>query len=99
MQKIARNAFGDKKGALVAISPHNGEILAYISQPNFNPNLFVNGIDHKNWDLLNNNKSRPLLDRVIKGLYPPGSTLKPFVAIAGLENNLRIPPFLSLIHI
>ena len=93
LQKIARNAFGDKKGALVAISPHNGEILAYISQPNFNPNLFVNGIDHKNWDLLNNNKSRPLLDRVIKGLYPPGSTLKPFVAIAGLENNLRVPPF------
>tara|TARA_B100000035_G_scaffold134321_1_gene114291 strand:+ start:44621 stop:46438 length:1818 start_codon:yes stop_codon:yes gene_type:complete len=93
LQKKAVDAFGNRKGALVALSPHNGEILAYVSQPLFNPNLFVNGIDHKNWNTLNNNKARPLLDRVTKGLYPPGSTIKPFIAIAGLENNLRIPPF------
>ena len=93
LQKKAVDAFGDRKGALVAISPHNGEILAYVSQPYFNPNLFVNGIDHKNWNILNTNKARPLLDRVTKGLYPPGSTIKPFIAIAGLENYLRVPPF------
>lgn len=93
LQKKAIDAFGDRKGALVALSPHNGEILAYVSQPFFNPNLFVNGIDHKNWNILNTNKARPLLDRVTKGLYPPGSTIKPFIAIAGLENNLRVPPF------
>ena len=93
LQKKAVDAFGGRKGALIALSPQNGEILAYVSQPFFNPNLFVNGIDHKNWNILNTNKARPLLDRVIKGLYPPGSTIKPFVAIAGLENNLRVPPF------
>jgi len=93
LQKKAVDAFGNRKGALVALSPHNGEILAYVSQPYFNPNLFVNGIDHKNWNILNANKARPLLDRVTKGLYPPGSTIKPFIAIAGLENNLRVPPF------
>ena len=93
LQKKAIDAFGNKKGALVAISPLNGEILAYVSKPQFNPNLFVNGIDYKNWNLLNKNKENPLLDRVTKGLYPPGSTIKPFIAIAGLENNLRIPPF------
>ena len=93
LQKKAIDAFGNKKGALVAISPLNGEILAYVSKPQFNPNLFVNGIDYKNWNLLNKNKENPLLDRVTKGLYPPGSTIKPFIAIAGLENNLRVPPF------
>lgn len=93
LQKKAVDAFGGRKGALVALSPQNGEILAYVSQPFFNPNLFVNGIDHKNWNILNTDKARPLLDRVTKGLYPPGSTIKPFIAIAGLENNLRVPPF------
>lgn len=93
LQKIAIEAFQDQSGALIAMDPNNGEILAYVSQPDFNPNLFINGIDHKNWNKLNNDKSKPLLDRVIHGVYPPGSTLKPFVAMAALENNLRKPPY------
>ena len=93
LQKIAVEAFQGEKGALIAMDPNNGEILAYVSQPDFNPNLFVNGIDHKNWGRLNNDKSKPMLDRVIRGIYPPGSTLKPFIALAALENNLRKPPY------
>ena len=93
LQKIAMDALQGKKGALVAISPENGEVLSYVSQPSFDPNLFVGGIDHKNWNLLNNNKKRPMLDRVIKGVYPPGSTIKPFIAIAGLSHDFRVPPY------
>ena len=93
LQKIAFNAFKNKKGALVAIDVNNGEILAYVSQPGFDPNLFIDGINEDAWSKLNNAKSKPLLDRVIRGLYPPGSTLKPFVALAALENDIRKPPF------
>ena len=93
LQKIAYNAFKNKKGALVAIDVNNGEILAYVSQPGFDPNLFIDGINEDAWSKLNNAKSKPLLDRVIRGLYPPGSTLKPFVALAALENDIRKPPF------
>ena len=93
LQKIAFNAFKNKKGALVAIDVNNGEILAYVSQPGFDPNLFIDGINEDTWSKLNNAKSKPLLDRVIRGLYPPGSTLKPFVALAALENDIRKPPF------
>jgi len=93
MQKIAENAFKNKKGALIALDPKNGEILAYVSMPTYNPTLFIDGISHKNWDKLNNSSHKPLLDRAINGLYPPGSTIKPFVAIAALENKLRTPPF------
>ena len=93
LQKIAFNAFKNKKGALVAIDVNNGEILAYVSQPGFDPNFFIDGINKDAWSKLNNAKSKPLLDRVIRGLYPPGSTLKPFVALAALENGIRKPPF------
>jgi len=93
IQKIAENAFGTQKGALVAINPNNGEILAYVSQPTFDPSLFTNGISQKNWLKLNDKIKRPLLDRVISGAYPPGSTLKPFIGLAALHNNIRVPPF------
>ena len=93
LQKVAEKAFGNKKGALIAIDPNNAEILAYVSQPTFNPSLFTNGISQKAWDNLNDNKSKAMLDRVVSGLYPPGSTLKPFVALAALDNNVRKPPY------
>ena len=93
MQEIAENAFENRKGALVALDPINGEILAYVSMPTYNPGLFIDGISHRNWDKLNHSLKKPLLDRAINGLYPPGSTLKPFVAVAALENKLRMPPF------
>ena len=93
IQKIAENAFGTHKGALVAINPNNGEILAYVSQPTFDPSLFTNGISQENWLKLNDKIKRPLLDRVISGAYPPGSTLKPFIGLAALHNNIRVPPF------
>ena len=78
---------------MVALDPKNGAVLAYVSQPSFDPNLFTNGIDEVNWKRLNNSIHKPLIDRVVSGLYPPGSTLKPFVALAALENNIRRPPF------
>ena len=93
IQEVAEKAFGNYKGAMIAMDPNNGEILAYVSQPSFNPNLFTNGIDEVNWGRLNNSIHKPLVNRVISGLYPPGSTLKPFVALAALENNIRRPPF------
>ena len=93
IQKVAEKAFGSYKGAMVAMNPKNGEVIAYVSQPTFNPNLFTNGIDEINWKRLNSSIHKPLLDRVVSGLYPPGSTIKPFVAFAALENNVRNPPF------
>ena len=93
IQKIAEKAFGKYKGAMVALDPDNGEVLAYVSQPSFNSNLFINGIDETNWRRLNNSIHKPLINRVVSGLYPPGSTLKPFVALAALENDIRRPPF------
>lgn len=93
LQRIAEEAFGDRRGALVAINPTNGEVLAYVSMPTFNPNLFVDGIDTENWKALNESLDRPLINRPIRGIYPPGSTLKPFVALAGLDAGKREPPF------
>ena len=93
LQEIAETAFGDRRGALVAINPKTGEILSYVSQPTFDPNLFVDGIDVDNWKLLNDSLDKPLVNRPIRGIYPPGSTFKPFVAMAGLENSKRHPPF------
>jgi len=93
LQRIAEEAFGDWRGALVAINPTNGEILAYVSQPTFDPNLFVDGIDTENWKALNESLDRPLINRPMRGIYPPGSTLKPFVALAGLDAGRREPPF------
>ena len=93
IQEIAEKAFRKYKGAMVALDPKNGAVLAYVSQPSFDPNLFTNGIDEVNWKRLNNSIHKPLIDRVVSGLYPPGSTLKPFVALAALENNIRRLPF------
>lgn len=91
LQQAAIEAFGEFRGALVAMNPSNGEILAFVSKPGFDPNLFVDGIDHYNWRLLNESKDRPLNNRALRGVYPPGSTFKPFMALAGLELGKRTP--------
>ena len=93
LQEIAETAFGDRRGALVAIKPSTGEVLAFVSMPTFDPNLFVDGIDFANWNMLNNSLDKPLINRPLRGIYPPGSTFKPFSALAGLEAGLRHPPF------
>ena len=93
LQEIAENAFNKYRGALVALNPKNGEVLAFVSRPNFDPNQFVGGIDIDEWKLLNESLDKPMLNRAINGLYPPGSTIKPFVALAALENDIRQPPF------
>jgi penicillin-binding protein 2 len=91
LQEVAEKAFGDRRGALVAIEPSSGDVLAFVSKPGFDPNLFVDGIDSENWDLLNNSIDRPLNNRALRGMYPPGSTFKPFMALAGLELKKRWP--------
>ena len=91
LQKIAEQVFGEGRGSLVAIEPATGEILALVSKPGFDPNLFVDGIDPQNWDLLNNSVDKPLLNRALRGAYPPGSTIKPFLALGALESGKRTP--------
>lgn len=93
LQEIAETAFGERRGALVAIKPSTGEVLAFVSMPTFDPNLFVDGIDVENWKLLNESLDKPLINRPLRGIYPPGSTFKPFTALAGLEAGKRQPPF------
>ncbi len=93
LQEIAETAFGERRGALVAIKPSTGEVLAFVSMPTFDSNLFVGGIDVENWKLLNESLDKPLINRPLRGVYPPGSTFKPFAALAGLENGKRKPPF------
>lgn len=93
LQKIGEEAFGDRRGALVALNPKTGEVLAYVSMPTFDSNLFVGGIDTENWKALNESLDRPLINRPLRGIYPPGSTFKPFIALAGLEAGRRNPPF------
>jgi len=89
LQKLVEDMFGDRRGALVAIDPRNGEILALVSKPTFDPNLFVEGIDTENWQALNESIDKPLLNRALRGTYPPGSTYKPFMALAALELGKR----------
>lgn len=91
LQRVVEEAFGKRRGALVAMDPATGEILAYVSKPTFDPNLFVDGIDQQNWDELNTSINRPLVNRPIRGAYPPGSTYKPFMALAALELGYRTP--------
>lgn len=93
MQDIAEKAFENHRGAMVAIDPKTGEILSYVSMPTFDPNLFVDGIDADTWKSLNDSLDKPLINRPIRGIYPPGSTFKPFVAMAGLQDGKRLPPF------
>lgn len=89
LQKVAEEAFGEQRGALVAIDPDTGEVLAFVSQPSFDPNLFIDGIDVDNWRMLNESPDHPLIDRPLYGTYPIGSTYKPFVAMAALELGKR----------
>ena len=91
LQKIVEKAFGDRRGALVAIDPATGDVLAYVSMPTFDPNLFVEGIDSKSWEELNTSLDKPLLNRPLIGSYPPGSTFKPYMALASLELGKRTP--------
>ena len=93
LQRVAEEAFQEFRGALVAIEPKTGEVLALVSRPGFDPNLFVDGIDPVNWDVLNNSPDKPLNNRALRGQYPPGSTIKPFMALAALEYKKRSPEF------
>ena len=91
LQRIAEAAFGDNNGALAAIDPSDGSVLALVSMPTFNPNLFVGGIDSKTYRVLQDSPDQPMFNRVLRGRYPPGSTVKPFVGLAGLEYGLIDP--------
>lgn len=91
LQRMVEELYGDRRGALVAIDPRSGELLAMVSRPTFDLNLFVDGIDQESWATLNESINRPLLNRALRGTYPPGSTYKPFMAIAALESGKRRP--------
>lgn len=91
LQKLIEDLYGDRRGALVALDPRNGEVLAFVSKPTFDPNLFVEGIDPDNWQALNESIDRPLLNRALRGTYPTGSTYKPFMALAALHLGKRTP--------
>jgi penicillin-binding protein 2 len=91
LQEVAERAFGQRRGALVAIEPATGGILAMVSVPNYDPNLFVDGISNQDWDELNHSLDKPMVNRALNGAYPPGSTFKPFMALAALENGKRRP--------
>jgi len=91
LQAIADDAFGSFRGALVAIDPNNGEVLAFVSRPGYDPNLFIDGIDEDNWNELNNSPDTPMVNRVLNGAYPPGSTFKPYMALAALTLGKRRP--------
>ena len=93
LQKLIEDMFGERRGALVAIDPRTGEVLAFVSKPTFDPNLFVEGIDVENWRALNESLDKPLLNRALRGTYPPGSTYKPFMALAALETGTRSASF------
>jgi penicillin-binding protein 2 len=89
LQAMVEELFGERRGALVAIDPRNGEVLAFVSKPTFDPNLFVDGIDVESWRELNGSIDKPLLNRAMRGTYPPGSTYKPFMALAALDSGKR----------
>ena len=89
LQQAAEAAFGERRGALVAIEPATGDVLAFVSKPGFDPNLFVDGIDPANWELLNDSPDKPLLNRPLRGAYPPGSSIKPYLALAALTSGKR----------
>lgn len=91
LQQRAEQALAGQRGALVALEPATGEVLAFVSAPSFDPNAFVGGIDQTTWDALNRSPDRPLLNRPLQGIYPPGSTYKPFMALAALTLGVRTP--------
>ncbi|MCO6411784.1 MAG: penicillin-binding protein 2 [Thiogranum sp.] len=88
LQNVAEQAFGDNSGAAVVIDPDNGGVLAFVSLPTYDPNLFVNGIDTATYESLRDDSEQPLFNRALRGQYPPGSTLKPFVGLGGLERGV-----------
>jgi penicillin-binding protein 2 len=96
LQQVTENAFGERRGAMVALDPSTGAVLAFVSRPGYDPNLFVDGIDPQSWNELNTSIDRPLVNRAINGQYPPGSTFKPFLALGALETGKRTPR--SAIH-
>lgn len=87
LQKIAEESLDKHQGAIVAIDPNNGDILAMVSKPSFDPNLFVQGISNKDYQALQNDPKHPLYNRTIRGLYAPGSTIKPFIAVKALADH------------
>jgi penicillin-binding protein 2 len=89
LQKLIEDLYGERRGALVALDPKTGEVLAFVSKPTFDPNLFIDGIDQESWELLNESIDKPLLNRALRGTYPAGSTYKPFMALAALETGKR----------
>ena len=91
LQKLVEEWYGNRKGALVAIEPATGDVLAFVSKPTYDPNLFIDGIDPVTWKELNDDADKPLLNRPLRGTYPPGSTYKPFMALAVLESGTRTP--------
>ncbi len=91
LQKLVEDMYGARRGALVAMDPQTGEVLAFVSKPTFDPNLFVDGIDQESWQALNESIDKPLLNRALRGTYPPGSTYKPFMAMAALQTGQRSP--------
>jgi len=91
LQEVAEAAFAGRRGALVALDPATGAVLAFVSVPGYDPNLFVDGIDWQSWKALNSSADRPLNNRAIAGVYPPGSTFKPFMALAALTLGQRTP--------
>ena len=91
LQKLIEDMFGSRRGALVAMDPKSGQVLAFVSKPTFDSNLFVEGIDQENWQALNDSPDKPLLNRALRGTYPPGSTYKPYMALAALETGTRTP--------
>jgi penicillin-binding protein 2 len=91
LQQVVEKAFGNRRGALVAIEPSSGGILALVSMPRYDPNLFVDGINLQDWEALNTSEDKPMVNRALNGAYPPGSTFKPFMALAALELGKRTP--------
>ena len=89
LQKLVEDMFGERRGALVALDPKTGDVLAFVSKPTFDPNLFVDGIDTESWQALNESIDKPLLNRALRGTYPPGSAYKPFMAMAALQTGTR----------
>ena len=103
LQKIAQDSLGERNGSVVAMEPLTGEVLVFVSTPTFDPNLFVNGISSKQFSLLRDDPNRPLFNRALTGQYPPGSTIKPMLALAGLhygvtwaEKTLYAGPYFKL---
>ena len=91
LQKMVEDLYGHRRGVAIAMDPRNGEVLAMVSKPTYDPNLFVDGIDQESWKALNESLDRPLLNRSLRGTYPIGSTYKPFMGLAGIETGKRTP--------